>query len=418
MSSVFGQEIDVDARAKRANWINMFRRDFVNKFGQHMLICGITGSGKTQAMFWVVDEINAAETKETILWFDTGKSDVLRGSTEFLTLLAFDDLNVLVPEGCNIEIKNEEVAELVKIRHFNVKNFWDKLDRKRINVATIEPFLKTDPVLYGKIFVELFKQLIEKAHNLSIKTPMAIFFDEFHRICPPRPQEAISRKHYMIGNILQMNIERLRSLGIRFVASTHGMTKMRSAVRSSFQWRLYKRYIGGLTDEDRMKDYKALVMRLKEDEAIIVYPNGTFSDILSLPFYGYFGGFVSYEGELSNDFLKDRNKDNNSQTYFISAVNTSKKKGFSFSGGLLEAVKGVVANRVNLYLEHEDNEVVAVCFEFDEDGKYSFVEGGYIWALTFYKQADLIKKIKGRSFKVEVDEDRRAVIGFWEVNNR
>lgn len=78
-----------------------------------------------------------------------------------------------------------------------------------------------------------------------------------------------------------MNIERLRSLGIRFVASTHGITKMGAAVRSSFQWRLYKRYIGGLSDEDQLNEYKGLLKRLKEDEVIISYPN-VYSVILYL----------------------------------------------------------------------------------------------------------------------------------------
>lgn len=424
MSSVLGEEVELKAKARRANWLNMFRKGFVHNFGQHMLICGITGSGKTQAMFWVLHELKTAEEdgkkrKEAVVWFDTGKSDIIRGSTEFLTLLAFEDLNVLVPKGCDVHIKNEEIADMVKIQEFKLNNFWDKIERRRINVACIEPFLRTDTVLYGKVFVDLFTQLVDKAHNLQIKTPMAMFFDEFHRLCPARIQDAVSGEHYKLGGIIQMNIERLRSLGIRFVASTHGITKMKAAVRSSFQWRLYKRYIGGLSDEDRMKDYKPLLMKLKEDEAIISYPNGTFSDILSLPFYGYFGGFVEYKGEITDEFITESIRGKKSQTnLYITAINSVKSQGFAFGINLLRELSTIVENRVDLYLEYKDDEIVIVRFRFNESGKYAFTEKAEVWAPAFFRKTGLKKKIKGRSFKVQIEEETQSVLGYWEVMKR
>ena len=421
MSSIFGEEVEFKGKPRRANWLNMFRRGFVERFGQHMLICGITGSGKTQAMFWVLHELKAAEEngkrKEAVVWFDTGKSDIMHGSTEFLTLLAFEDLNVLVPKGCDLHVKNEEIADMLKVQHFTLNNFWDKIERRRINVACIEPFLRTDTVLYGKVFVDLFTQLIDKAHNMQIKMPMAIFFDEFHRLCPARIQDAVSGEHYKLGGIIQMNIERLRSLGIRFVASTHGITKMKAAVRSSFQWRLYKRYIGGLTDEDRLKDYKYLIMKLKEDEAIISYPNGTFSDILSLPYYGYFGGLVKYEGEITEDFITNNIKKSQTNKY-ITAIISTKFKGFAFNVGLIKELDllGIIENRVNVYLEYSDDEIAVVRFTFDEKhGKLAFTERGNISAERFLKETGLIKKIKGRSFKVQIEEETQSVLGYWEV---
>ena len=420
---IFGEKFETEAEARRANWIGMFRKGFVNNFGQHMLICGITGSGKTQAMFWVLHELKAAEEngkrKEAVVWFDTGKSDIIKKSTEFLTLLAFEDLNILVPKGCEVRIKNEEFADMVKIREFKPDNFWDKIERRRINVACLEPFLRTDTVLYGKIFTQLFTQLIDKAHNLEVKTPMALFFDEFHRLCPARIHDAVSAEHYKLGGIIQMNIERLRSLGIRFVASTHGITKMKAAVRSSFQWRLYKRYIGGLTDEDRLKDYRPLLMKLAEDECIISYPNGTFSDILSLPFYGYFGGFVEYKGEITEDFVTVSNKGTKSQTnIYITAMISAKAQGFAFNVNLLKEINGIAENRVDVYLEYMDDEIAIVRFRFNEDGKYAFRENGEVWAPAFFKRTGLKKKIKGRSFKVQIEEETQSVLGYWEVMRR
>jgi len=429
VNELFGDvKVEKEVESRRAEWLRKFRRGFVYNFGQHMLICGQTGSGKTQTMFWLVDELKTAEErgkkKEAIIWFDTGKSDAIKGSTEFLTLLNFGDLNVLVPKGCEVHIQNEDIADMIKIQEFKIGSFWDKIERRRINVACIEPFLRRDPVLYGKVFVELFTQLIDKAHNLEIKTPMAIFFDEFHRICPPRPQDALTSMHYKLGSIIQLNIERLRSLGVRFIASTHGITKMRGAIRSSFQWRIYKRYIGGLSDEDRLKDYKPLLMRLREDEAIISYPNAIFSDIITLPYYGYFGGLAKYYGEITDEFVecvrpsKQYNKKLVTDKQYV-AVNLDRgRMRFDFSADLLKELDelDITENRVSVrLLTNSINGTVPIKFIFDEkNGRYGLTEDGRIHCMEFFREYNLVGLIKGRSFKVEINPEEKSVTAYWK----
>jgi len=427
VNELFGDvKVEKEVESRRAEWLRKFRRGFVYNFGQHMLICGITGSGKTQTMFWLVDEIRKAEEngrkrQETIVWFDTGKSDFISRSTEFLVLKRFGNLNVLIPEGCDIKFEKDH-GDAVKVQHFSIDNLWNKIERRRINVVCLEPFLR-DEELHGQIFTKIFDDLIMKAHNLELKPPMALFFDEFHNLCPPTEQDALSRSHYRLGKRIQKNIERLRSLGIRFICSTHGMTKIRKGVRMSFQWRIIKRYIGDFGREDnRLNDFTGFFRKLENWECVIVYPNGIFSDVLSLPFYPYNeeDGYAFYQGMITEKFIKVysepiNNKELVTNKQFI-AVNL--RKGyllFEFSSPLIKKLDelGITENRVSVRLL-PINSSIPIKFIFDENGKYGFTEYGRIHCMEFFREYNLIGVIKGRSFKVEINPEEKSVTAYWK----
>jgi hypothetical protein len=82
---------------------------------------------------------------------------------------------------------------------------------------------------------KLFTALIRLAHDYALPVPLAIFYDEFHKVAPGQGH-GLSDKHYKFASVVQLNIERLRSLKVRFVATTQGWTKIRKGVRSSFNW--------------------------------------------------------------------------------------------------------------------------------------------------------------------------------------
>ncbi len=429
MSSLFGNvEVEKNVESKRAEWLRKFRREFINKFGEHLIICGITGSGKTQTMFWILDEIRRAEEngkkrQETIVWFDTGKSDFISRSTEFLVLKRFGNLNVLVPEGCDIKFERDH-GDAVKVQHFNINNLWDKIERRRINVVCLEPFLR-DEELHGEIFTKLFDDLIVKAHNLELKPPIALFFDEFHNLCPPTEQDALSRTHFRLGKRIQKNIERLRSLGIRFVCSTHGMKKIRKGVRMSFQWRIIKRYIGDFGEEDkRLNDFTGFFRKLRDDECVIVFPNGIFSDVISLPYYPYQpeDGYAFYQGMITEEFVenihpsKQYNKESVTNKLYV-AVNLERgRMRFDFSSELLKKLNelDIAENRVSVRLAGAVNSTIPIKFIFDENGRYTFTEYGRIHCMEFFREYNLIGLIKGRSFKVEINPEEKSVIAYWK----
>jgi len=425
MNSLFGVEVEKEVESKRTEWLRKFRRQFINKFGEHLIICGITGSGKTQTMFWLLDEIKQAERngrkrQETIIWFDTGKSDFISRSTEFLVLKRFGDLNVLVPEGCDIKFEKDH-GDAVKVQYFNVSNLWDKIERRRINVICLEPFLR-DELLHGEIFTKIFDDLIVKAHNLEVKPPIAIFIDEFHNLCPPTEQDALSRTHFRLGKRIQKNIERLRSLGIRFICSTHGMKKIRKGVRMSFQWRIIRRYIGDFGEEDkRLNDFTGFFRKLNDDECVIVFPNGIFSNVLSLPFYPYNpeDGYAFYQGMLTEKFVNSINQSSNkgsvANKQWVTVVSGKGWLCFEFNKRLLDEIDeiGITENRVSVRLLSLDDSI-PIKFIFDENGRYAFTEYGRIHCMEFFREYNLVGLIRGRSFKVEINPEEKSITAYWK----
>jgi len=291
MNSLFGVEVEKEVESKKAEWLRRFRRDFVKKPGEHLLIVGITGSGKTQCMFWLVHELMESKSKETIVWFDIGKS------AEFLTLAhdpvlsKFKPVKLLIPNGYDVEIRVD--YENVEKEFVEIDEIWDKIDGDYYNIVILEPFI-TDPIKYVEIFSKVFQDLINKAHNYEIKTPLTVFYDEFHNVCPTI-ESALNKRHFNLGAIIQKNVERLRSLKIRFIASTHGMTKIRKGVRTSFNWLIIKRISDTLGIENkRLNEFIPFFNRLQNKECVIVYPERIFSDVIELPYYEYPHVIVRY----------------------------------------------------------------------------------------------------------------------------
>ena len=64
------------------------------KPGEHVLINGYTGTGKTNLLAWIVKGFLSLRTKtssadwETLVWFDRGKSSELEQAVPVLTLQA------------------------------------------------------------------------------------------------------------------------------------------------------------------------------------------------------------------------------------------------------------------------------------------------------------------------------------------
>ncbi len=262
-------------------WQEAFAKQCLQVPGQHVLIIGRPGSGKTQAMYWVTDGILHEGKHETIVWFDTGKS------SEILTLAALHPVTVHMPrhKGLAIEIQGKRPDLDIEVRESeDLSMVWKDLVPDRINVICFEPFV-LDPEMYTVVVKELFYSLIHMAHNYEIITPLTILYDEFHRIAPSK-QQGFSSQQERMGAILQQNIERLRSLGIRFAPSTQGWWKLRKGVRDAFDWIIAKR--GATFDHQSEKKLArfGIFESLRTDQCIIVPPSRSFSDIIDLPFYG------------------------------------------------------------------------------------------------------------------------------------
>ena len=422
MASVFDRETDVEVQPHQrdllAEFWRKFERGFIKRYGTHLLILGITGSGKTQSMFWILEQLKKAEEggkkrKETIVWFDTGKSDFISQSTEFLTLKKFGKLNVLIPKGCEIEFDRDH-GDSVKVQEFELNNFWEKIERRRINVACIERYVY-DVKTYGRIFLKIFNDLLDQAHKLVLKIPMAIFFDEIHRIAPPK-QQANSKELEDIGYAFKLNVERLRSLGIRFIASSHAHTNNRKDVRDCFPWILIKKYTAGFDrNYKKLNDFLPRFRNLDYNKCHISPLDLVFSPEITQDFYPYDEGYVKYIGKINKEWF-DLLDYNNVCTDKRVTLTTKGEGQFKFrlNKSLLDDIRDIIENRVDIAVK-ELNGQIALKFKFDEDGRFYLSEFGEIACTRFLKDFGLVGKIRGRSKRVEVNKENKEVIAYWDL---
>lgn len=303
-------------------WIDRFIKACIMSWGQHILISGRTGTGKTTVMYWLVDAFRNF-TKETLVWFDTMKSD------EALTLLTMGPVRFIIPPGCEMEIKLKDqdrlkVHEYEIVKMTDIFNPWKDLrapdlnedgsvQRSWINVICLEAYIIDDEV-YSMVISEIFTKLIRLAHFHKIIIPLTIFIDEFHNLAPASGHE-LGKLHSKAGKMIQRNVEKLRSLGIRLIGSTQAQSKIRRGVRGAFDWLILKRgSIFEFGDEPKLFQFNGKWAGLDNLEMVIVEPNRVFSDPLKIhaspeaDFYprGAEIGSIRYTGEVEINVRQNR----------------------------------------------------------------------------------------------------------------
>ncbi|UUX92075.1 helicase HerA domain-containing protein [Methanoplanus endosymbiosus] len=287
-------------------WRKKLAREWIKVPGQHMTIVGTTGMGKTNALQFCIEGLSRF-SDETIVIFDSGKS------SELLVFSQFKPLNLIIPEGLDVDVSlhekdNDSPEELPNgnsqlIRKSYIKKpeeIWDKLIKSRINIVCLEVFI-LDPEVYTQIIIQIFRNLIKRATRNNIITPLTIAIEEINRIAPGKGY-AHSPEHNRLGAVIEHNIEYLRSLGIRFIGTQQGFKSVRLGVRQHFHWQIVKN--GCRFSEGRLARYNYIWEGLAASQGVIVYPDGKYSDIIS-PFK-YYGegrdiGYIQYLGEIALD---------------------------------------------------------------------------------------------------------------------
>lgn len=278
-------------------WVRRLRTDFLQAKIQHCMVVGTTGSGKTTVLRYLADGFLECAKRNTIAWYDSGKSH------EILTLAAGlsspHPLNLIIPRTMDVEIVPAEGYEFDIRKSFVSEpgEVWQKLIRSRINIIMIEPFNRRADK-FAKIIKQIFSELIENAFEYRLPTPLRVFCDEINKICPGKGH-ALNAEHAAAGADVEYSTETIRSLGVGLVGSTQGWTDCRKGMRGHFTWQIVKR--GTEFNRGRMSRFNSLFEGLPEQNAIIVYPNKIFSDPIVIPFYGDGAEFgnVRYIGKLT-----------------------------------------------------------------------------------------------------------------------
>lgn len=278
------------------DWNRIFENLFIKKSGEHGIVGGPTGTGKTQVLYHIAAGISQLHKSETIVWFDIGKSG------EPLRLADFRPVTFWVPYGRNLEIDYGSKATEEKYKDRVVIDFYrdgddfesvyydlitQYIQKDRINIIEVKPF-EREPDMYAKRVSAFFKALINTAMDNKLKhiSPLAIFVDEMHWVAPGQGH-ALNEEHNDAGKWMQLNIDTLRSMQVRIIGATQNWTKIRRGVRQAFGWIFIKR---GLTfsknDESRLSRYNETFERIPTEKTIMALPMRNYSDLMPFPFYG------------------------------------------------------------------------------------------------------------------------------------
>jgi hypothetical protein len=272
------------------DWVGAFEELFIKKSGEHGIVGGPTGTGKTQVLYHIVDGITHLHKNEAIAWMDVGKSG------EPLRLMDFRPITFYIPYGCEIRIEfsspamEEKYKGRYEVKHYQDKNYEDlirQFERDRINVMEIKPFIR-EPDEYAERVSLFFRTLINMAmdHKLRRISPLAIFIDEMHWVAPGQGH-ALNDVHNDAGKWMQMNIDTLRSMKVRLIGATQNWTKIRRGVRQAFGFIFIKRGLAfSKTDEWRLSKYNGTFERIQKSQTIMALPLRNFSDLMPFPFYG------------------------------------------------------------------------------------------------------------------------------------
>jgi hypothetical protein len=290
---------------KQIDWNKRIEEKFFRIPGQHMLIIGTTGTGKTNSMIYIMLGLLAINPRETIVWIDVGKT------SEILLLAQFKPLRIIIPKGMRMDIVindewKDKIYDIDVVEADNYFHVWRLLDKECINVVSWRRFFFTTKT-YTDFIGGLFGSLIELACNQDILTPLSIFCDELQLIVPEKGNQ-IDMNHYTAGGVVQMNVELLRGADIRLVGAGQANTKIRKGVRDEMQWKGIKKgcYFEG--DHFKLRDFNNLFQKLRPEQLIIADPFQDFSHKIIVPFYGVgkWIGRIRYIGKLDTLQKKKR----------------------------------------------------------------------------------------------------------------
>jgi len=294
-----------DEPADQATSEAKFIREFITKpQSGHFIEPGLTGGGKTQGLYYLVDHFST-HTEDTVAWFDTGKSSEILKLAE----LSSKPIRLLIPDGLDVILPRHFSAGTIEKKFFHPLNeVWELLQPKAINVVSLTPFI-WEPTTWSSVFARVFWDLQMRAHTYDLPVPLDLFVDEMQDICPSKAI-ALGGEHYKSGLRVAMNLFKLRSLNTRFVGATQGWTNICGPARRSFTWIMSRRGAYYERDQSKLFRFNNLFEKLDPSQAVMCWPNKWFPGIWRLPFYGDGDtlGRVRYHGILEEAPEKKKRK--------------------------------------------------------------------------------------------------------------
>ena len=277
-----------------------FKSKFLKKPGEHLLGIGTTGSGKTHKAYWLLKQLLPYEK---CIWFDCGKSANMGAEPEIGPLFNMGyPVNVIVPYGCTVEIKNSPVPFQISITD-RADQLWYHIKPGHINIAIISRFV-IEPEIYARYIAQAYKRLIELAQPGKFPRellPLSIIQDEFQDVAPG---QTIRLNKSMLDSAIRIswNINKLRSCGIRLCGFTQKYTFIYPNARIAFTWIMACRGAYFEHDDPDLAGFNRMYKRLDIQQAVMWFPKKIFRHRWRFPRYECPEGLeITFDGLVEDD---------------------------------------------------------------------------------------------------------------------
>lgn len=266
---------------------------FLNVKGQHCLIRGRPGSGKTRKMLWLASFL---AKMETIVWIDSCKDEEI--SPLFNMGLP---INLIIPSNCKVQIQGLPPCSICQA--YIPDLFWTQVLPGHINIMAIHNYFMSDKER-AKFYTGLFKGLAYRAldseyfrDQLKIKR-MAIFGDEAQRVIPSlsytRDSDRLDSAQAVTTNILEV-----RATGIRMVLATQSDRMVYPSARDQMPTSILCQGAQVKSDESRLlHSLCGFAERYATNEGLIVYSDGKYSWKLFPNYPKVKGARIRYTGKF------------------------------------------------------------------------------------------------------------------------
>jgi len=268
-----------------------FLHKFLWKKGSHLFIIGMTESGKTQKLYFIVMWMQT--TKESIVWLDSGKNG------EILPLLSLipesykehglgkfeqKPVRIICPKGCDVVIKewSKEENKYVKILNHpevvtvpDAGSAWWAASRDRINVFSFRRFFenKQDRLNW---MADLFTTLSAwtSDNRMPKILPMSVIGDEAHWFIAGEKLTSDQERAKLSELITELSLED-RAYGIRLILTAQGFKNLPTGSRENLINNLLCR--GAKVDaseNNTLSIYNSKTSYFEPKEGLFVYGSG------------------------------------------------------------------------------------------------------------------------------------------------